>query len=382
MSGTTICIDCRYIRERPSGISPLVQALVDHVPGQCPEWSFLFLKHPKGPARLSPAPNVREVVVTQEANGPATLLWLSRIVDLRSVDLFHATFNILPRGLPMKTVVTLCDVMWMNHPEWCRDPGLWGHVQTQFFQLGIRQTLRSATRIAAISQATKDEIAKLDPRAAERTRITLLGVSEEFHVLDGPAGERAVDDARAKWLPGAKRYVLTVGQFAGYKNHERVVRAFAQAFADDPTVHLGLVQRLGEGQRTLQPIARDLGVGDRVHFLSGVPFPELVALYNGALCLCHPSLEEGFGNPPSEALACACPIVTSNRSSMPQVSGDAALFVDPESVDAIANALRRVATEPGLAAGMRERGLRRAKELSWRAFADANLAVYRETLSL
>jgi glycosyltransferase involved in cell wall biosynthesis len=359
-----------------------VQALVDHVPALCPEWNFLFLKHPKGPPRLSPATNVHEVVVKEEANGPATLLWLPYVVDLRGIDLFHATFNILPRGLSMKTVVTLCDVMWMKNPEWCRGPGVWGHVETIFYQAGIRRTLAEATRIAAISNATRDEIATLDQAAAARTRVTLLGVSEEFHRLSGPEGERAISEARTKRLPGADRYVLTVGQFAGYKNHERVVRAFAQAVGDDASIHLGLVQRLGPGQQALEPIAKSLGVADRVHFLSGVPFPELVALYNGALCLCHPSLMEGFGNPPSEALGCGCPIVTSNRSSMPQVSGDAGLYVDPESVDSIASALRRVAYEPGLAEGMRARGLRRAKELSWRAFAEANVEIYRETLAL
>ena len=380
MKRRAICIDCRYIRERPSGISPLVQALVDHVPELCPDWDFLFLKHPKGPHRLSQAANTRDVVVPQEANGPATLLWLPWVVDLGGIDVFHATFNILPRGLRMKTVVTLCDVMWMKNPEWCRVPGPWGHVETVFYQHGIKRTLREATRIAAISQATKEEIATLDAEAAERTRVTLLGVSEEFRVLSGNDGQRAIADVKVKWLPGAERFVLTVGQFAGYKNHERVVRAFAAAFGGDPGVHLGLVQRLGAGPKALEPIARSLGVHERVHFLSGVPFSELIALYNGALCLCHPSLQEGFGNPPSEALACGCPIVTSNRSSMPQVSGDAALYVDPEDVDAIAAALRKVASDPDLAAGMRARGLERAKALRWKAFAEANVEVYREVV--
>ena len=381
MNRKTVCIDCRYIRERPSGIAPLVHALVDHAPKLCPQWDFLLLRHPKAPGRLSREPNTREVVVKEEANGPATLLWLPHVVDLRGVDLFHGTFNILPRGLRMKSVVTLCDVMWMNNPEWCRGPGLWGLVETAFYQQGIRQTLRGATRIAAISQATKDEIGKLDRAAFERTRVTLLGVSDDFVRLQGPEGEKAIVDAKQRWIPAAKSYVLSVGQFAGYKNHERVVRAFAKAFSDRSDVHLGLVQRLGKGPDTLRPIAEALGVGARVHFLSGLPFEDLVALYNGALCLCHPSLQEGFGNPPSEALACGCPVVTSNRSSMPEVSGDAALYVDPEDVGAIAAALRRVHDDPELAAGMRTRGLQRAKELSWKRFAEENVGVYRELLS-
>ncbi|MGZ3424654.1 MAG: glycosyltransferase family 4 protein [Polyangiales bacterium] len=371
-----VCIDCRYIRERPSGISPLVQALVDHAPEMCPDWDFLFLKHPKGPPRLSPRDNTRDVIVPQEANGPATLFYLPRVVDLSRVDLFHATFNILPAGLKMPTVVTLCDVMWMKYPHWARSPGPWGFVETLFYQRGIRQTLRHASRIAAISDATRREIASLDAAADARTRVTLLGVSDEFHVLED---REFVATTQEKWLPSSKKFVLTVGQFAPYKNQEAALRGFARAFGADPSMHYGLVQRLGAGEQTLRPIARDLGVGDRVHFLSGVPFRELVALYNGAHCLLHPSLYEGFGNPPSEALAAGCPVVTSNRSSMPEVSLDAAEYCDPEDVVSIAHALER-ASDPDRARIMREKGLVRAAELSWRAFAERNVEIYRELL--
>jgi glycosyltransferase involved in cell wall biosynthesis len=375
-----ICIDCRYIRERPSGIFWLVQALVDHLPRLAPDLRFLLLKHPRAPARLSDYPNVEERVVKQEANGPATLLYLPRVVDLRGVRLFHATFNILPAGLEMPSVVTLCDVMWLKHPYWARSPGLWGYVETLFYQRGIRQALRHATRIGAISQATKDEIGTIDRAAYERTRVTLLGVAPEFRPLEGAEARAEIDRVRTKWVPGASRYVLTVGQYIGYKNHERVVRAFASAFADHPEIHLALVQRLGEGERVLGPIVRELSLEGRVHFLSGLSLPELVALYNGAITLCHPSLYEGFGNPPVEALASGCPVVTSNRSSMPEVSAVAGILVNPEDVADIAGALRRVAFEPGLAEGMRARGLTRAKELTWEAFARGNLAIYREIL--
>ncbi len=99
-----------------------------------------------------------------------------------------------------------------------------------------------------------------------------------------------------------------------------------------------------------------------------------MTLYSGALALCHPSLYEGFGNAPAEAMACGCPVVTSNRSSMPVVSGVAALLVNPEETDEIAAALLRVASEPELAESMRQRGLMRAVELTWKSFADASLS--------
>jgi glycosyltransferase involved in cell wall biosynthesis len=375
-----VCIDCRYIRERPSGIGILTQMLVDHLPRLAPDLRFLLLAHPKAPGRLSAAPNVTETVVRQEANGPATLLWLPRVVDLSGVALFHATFNILPAGLRMPAVVTLCDVMWIKHADWARAPGLWGHVETVFYRRGIWHALRRATRLAAISQATKDEIGTVFAPAFDRTRVTLLGVAPEFRPLMGEGGQAMVDAARAKWLPGVPRYVFTVGQFSGYKNHVRVLQAFARAFADHPDVHMAYVQRLGPGQKALRPLARDLGVESRVHFLSGLSGGDLVALYNGALVLCHPSLYEGYGNAPAEALATGCPVVTSNRSSMPEVSGDAALLVDPESVPEIAAALSKAAFDQQVRATLRARGLARAKELTWEAFARANLEIYREIL--
>jgi glycosyltransferase involved in cell wall biosynthesis len=379
----TICIDARYLRERPSGIATIVQAIVDHVPGWAPELDFLLLKHPNAPGRLSAAPNVREVVVRQEANGPATLFFLPRLVDFDGVDLYHGPFNILPHGLEMRTVVTINDVMWLTHPQWAQSPGIWKYVETPFYQHGIKNALRHATRIIAISQATKREIEKLDPRAADRTRVVLEGVSSGFRPTGDEVGRAAIEAARTKHLGDPhRRYVLSVGQYVGYKNHDTVLRAFALAFGKDSDVHLAFVQRLGSGPEVLGPMARDLGVGGRVHFLHGVPFPELVHLFQGAMVLCHPSLVEGFGNCPSEAMMAGCPVVTSNRSSMPEVSGSAALLVDPEDPADVARALARVAGEPELAASMSARGMVRAAELTWEACARGTLDVYRETLGL
>ncbi|MGZ5970284.1 MAG: glycosyltransferase family 4 protein, partial [Polyangiales bacterium] len=244
---------------------------------------------------------------------------------------------------------------------------------------GIRRALERSARIATISDASRQEIARVHPPAADKTRVTLLGVGDEWRPPREEERE-SVEKMRAKWVPGARRYVLTVGQFAGYKNHAAVVRAFARAFADDPSMHLALVQRLGRGS-VLGPLIEELGLRGRVHFLKNVPFEELRALYWGAVCLCHPSLAEGFGNPPSEALGAGCPVVTSNRSSMPEVSAGAGLLVDPESDEAIAEALKKVANDPALAAKMRADGLERVKRFRWKKTAEDTLAIYREVLA-
>ncbi|MBK7398600.1 MAG: glycosyltransferase family 4 protein [Myxococcales bacterium] len=373
-----IALDCRYIRERPSGIGPYVEGLVEHLPRLAPDLHFLLLKHPLAPARLSLAPNVHEVVVPYDPNGPETMWLLPRLVDFRGVSLYHGTFNILPAGLPVPAMITLCDVMWMTHPERCRKPGPWGAVETRFFQHGIRRTLRDAIRIHTISDASKREIGKLAPSGAARTSVLPFGVADGWRPAESEADRAAAAAAaRQKWVPGAARYVLTVGQYAGYKNHEGVIRAFSRAFDEEPGMHLALVQRLGQGSRLLDLI-RDEGLEGRVHFLKNVPQAELQALFWGATCLCHPSFEEGFGNPPCEALGSGLPVVTSNVSSMPEVSGDAALLVDPHDVDEIAAALQRIAGDPDLAAELRARGLVRAQIYQWRHTAEDTLAVYRE----
>ncbi len=377
----TVCIDCRYIRERPSGISVVVQSLVDYIPKAAPDLDFLLLKNPKGPERLSIEPNVREQVVKEEPNGPATLFWMSRLVDFSKVDVYHNPFNIYPYGMKIPTVVTLADVMWIKHPQWAKSTGWWGHVEVAFFTAGMWNVIRKADHIITISEATRKEIGTLDPNALSRVTVAFEGISDDFHPLEGVEGQRIIDGVKRRYLHSAARYILTVGQFAAYKNHETVLRAFAKAFGDQPDVHLALVQRLGKGPQVLRPIATQLGVNDRVHFLHNVPLLDLVALYNGAIALCHPSLYEGFGNPPAEALGCGCPVVTSNRSSMPEVSGEAAILVDPEDVTDVASALRKVAGDPAVRTSMRERGLARAKELTWAVHAQGCLDAYRKMLT-
>ena len=364
-----ICIDCRYVRPRPSGIGEVTAQLAAHAPALMPEARFLLLKHPEAP-RLSKSPNVEERIVDYAANGPVTMWALPRLVDLSGVALFHAPFNILPAGLRMPTVTTVHDVMWLMRPDLAAQRGWRGRVDRIFYRNGIRRALRRSARIACVSAATAADIASVEPRAAARTRVTLSGVDPMFRPIADPFP-----------APRGGRYILSVGQFAPYKNHAAVLKAFARLAPDLPDLDLIFVQRQGARFAELKVQAAALSVADRVSFVPSVDREALVRLYNGALALAHPSLMEGFGNPLAEAMACGCPVVTSDRSAMPEVTGGAALLVDPTDVDAIAAALRRVATEPALAADLRARGLARAAQLSWRAFAEANVAIYRELLA-
>lgn len=369
-----ICIDCRYIGPKPSGIGAVVRGLVDHLPDLAPDWHFSLLRNPQRREALSEAGNVTEIEVKAEANGPATMWWLGKLVNFSGVDLFHAPANILPRGLPVPAVTTVHDVMWLTNPEWCK-PGVGGLIERQFFRHGINRALNQSRMITTVSEATRQAIIALHPRLEARVVSSLSGVDPRFR-----PSKVARTDAERLGLP-ARPFVLCVGQSAPYKNHENALRGFALAFANCPDIDLVLLQRRNAGMPDLGRYAQSLGLAGRVHFPSGYSEEDLPLLYNAASVLLHPSLCEGFGNPLAEAMASGLPVVTSNLSAMPEVTGGAALLVDPRDPADIAAALRRVLDEPGLAEGLREAGLARAKAFKWQRFAADHLAVYRSALA-
>lgn len=369
-----IALDCRYIGPRPSGIAEVVGALVRHLPQIAPEYEFVLLRNHRRAEPLSRATNVREVVVRSPANGPVTLLHLPLAVDLQGIDLFHAPANILPGGLRMPAITTVHDVMWLTHPEFC-NPRPWGRVERRFYRHGITRALQRSALIATVSEASRAAICKVSPAAAERVFVTRSGVADDFHPV---ARDRA---ALARiGVPPGRRYCLLVGQGAPYKNHEGALHAFALAFAKTADIDLVLVRRRGDTGPALEHLASQLGLIGRVHFLDAVDHADLVQLYSGAEALLHPSFIEGFGNPVAEAMACGCPVITSNCSAMPEVAGGAALLTDPRDPGAIAAALTQVIGDPTLADRMRARGLARAAELDWRTFAEANLVLYQRVL--
>lgn len=353
----------------------MVAALVQHLPSLAPELDFTFLRHASRTERLNEAPNVREIVISSPANGPITMLHLPFAVDLSGIDLFHAPANIMPGGLHMPVVTTIHDVMWLTDPLWC-NPRPWGRVERIFYGHGIARAMARAAAIATVSAASRDAICALAPAATARVFVIQSGVAPDF----APA---ARDDAFLTRIgvPAGRRFCLVVGQGAPYKNHEGALRAFALVCSERSDLDLVMVRRRSDGGTQLARLADDLGLAGRVHFLPVIDRAALVQLYCAAEALLHPSFAEGFGNPVAEAMACGCPVVTSNVSAMPEVAGGAAMLADPHDPGAIATALRQVVEDCALAAELRARGLKRAAKLDWREFASANLALYRQVLS-
>ncbi len=367
-----VSIDARYIRERPSGIGAYVQALVDRVPLLAPADTFHFWANPKAKRPLSTAPNTSETTVGAGANSLPTLLYPSRLVDLGDVDVLHAPFNILGRGVRCNTVVTIHDLMWLLTPTLCEGLNLATPALALFYRDGILRALREATRLIAISNATADSIVSVIPSAKSRLRVIPHGVEARF----SPPKDPELARRRAATLLGSDApFFFVVGQNAPYKNHEGILEGYA-ASGLAPRVRLVFLQRLYAGAK-LPKRARALGVTEGVSFLSGLSDDDVLTLLQSALALIQFSRNEGFGMPALEAMACGTPVVASTIPPLVEILGDAGLFSHFDG-RTLGQSLKRIASEPRLRDELSSQGLERAYGFSWDRAAQSHLDVYRE----
>lgn len=371
-----ICLDCRTVKPLASGIGYVVRTLAETLPDMAPDWQFTFLRHRSATQRLSVAANVREVELAAEANGPISMWALPHVLDLSGIDLFHAPANILPAGLSsIKRVTTIHDLMWLDRPELC-GTGLWHQIERRFYRHGIRRALHQSDAIISVSEATRQTV------LAQRRQVS-APVTTIHPAVEPAAFTSAQRDATLHRL-GLDRgnYVLTVGQAAPYKNHSGALRGFAEAFGNSCTIKMVFVQRRSAGAESLLALAKALGIEDRVLVLPHITQDELTCLYAGAMALLHPSFYEGFGLPLAEAMASGCPVIASDCSAMPEVTGGAALLIDPHSPSSIGAALIQLRSDAQLREALCVAGKKRIEAFDKRRFAIAHLDVYRQVLAL
>lgn len=296
----------------------------------------------------------------------SNMMPMERIIG--EVDLFHATNLVMPPLRRAKGVFTVYDLTFMLFPDF--------HVKGM--QSFARETKRSAERadgLIAISEHTRQDAIEHLGIPAERIKVTLLAADERYRVIHDREPVAAV---AAKY--GIDReYILYTGTLEPRKNVPALVRAFHQLRQETKLPHrLVLAGRKGWLYEQIFAEVAELGLTDEVIFTGYVPDEDLPFLYNGASLFAYPSFYEGFGLPPLEAMACGCPVVTSNRSSLPEVVGEAGLLIDPDRADDLAAAMVRVLSDRELAADMRSAGIARAAGFSWERCGRETLAIYED----
>ena len=253
------------------------------------------------------------------------------VKDLRrdGVELYHGLSGELPEGLSaagIPGVVTVHDLIFLRHPEFY--PAL----DAFFYKLKFRKMLREATRIIAISACTKRDILYYGDFPEDRIDLVYQSCSTRF---SQPVSPSLLVEARRKYrLP--QRYVLNVGTVELRKNILLGIRAMAKLPAD---LHLVIVGRQTKYQKQLDAEIRKLGLGNRIHFLQGVPNTLLPAVYRQAEAFIYPSRYEGFGVPVIEAIQSGLPVVAATGSCLEEAGGPDSLYVDPDDADGAAAAV-------------------------------------------
>lgn len=279
--------------------------------------------------------------------------------------LWHAPYYIRPfAGLP-RPVVTVFDIIGHMVPQ-----ALSWRARVMF-ELSLRASLRGAAHIITSSYATQRDLISAYGVGAERVTVVPLAADARFT----PQPEHLIERMRRRYqLP--PRYVVYLGSNKPHKNITMLIDAFAAVQTDAVLVIAGQWDA-----RFPQSIERmhQLHLNERVRFIHNIADHEVPALLGGATVFVFPSLCEGFGLPPLEAMACGAPVIVSNTSSLPEVVGDAGLLVAPERV-AFTNAIQHVLNDAALRHQLHERGLQRAATFTWAKTAQQTLRVYAQVV--
>lgn len=296
-------------------------------------------------------------------------------VDLRreGAELFHAPHYVLPPLTPCKSIVTIHDCIHLRFPQYLPNKLAYGYARGSLWVAAHR-----SNRVLTVSEASKRDILRYFHIPDKKVDVIYNAIDERFH--QRPC-EEDITHVRERYQLNDP-FILYAGNIKPHKNLERLIEAFHMLRRGElEHVKLLIIGDEISKYATLRRAVHKYKLHKHVRFLGFVPDQTLAILYRLADVFVFPSLYEGFGLPPLEAMASGTPVVTSNVSSLPEVVGDAALLIDPYDSAAIAHAIRRVLTEPALRDDLRTRGLARVHEFSWERSVRRVRAIYEEVLA-
>ena len=295
---------------------------------------------------------------------------LAMDLNFAGSHLYHSTGHLLPRLRTMRTVFTLHDVIPFLFPE----HHLWQN--KIFFEIMLPRFLQHADAIIAVSRNTKRDALRVLNLPPEKIHVISEGIDDQFSPVTDPQQLAAV---RQRYnLP--QRFVLTVGTLEPRKNHTMLLHAFGALLATEPDVVLAIAGKHGWLYQDFLAALDNSGLEPHVRLLNRVPDADLPALMSAASVFAFPSLYEGFGLPPLEAMACGTPVLCSTAASLPEVVGEGGWLLNPLAPAEWTRAMQRLLSEPEARSTLIERARKQAANFTWRKTAIATRAVYQQLL--
>lgn len=368
-----IGIDGRYIQDQYHGIGRYTYELILKLAEGQPQHEFVVFYNP---AYANNRFNIKRFGEFKNISLIKTGLKLfrlqqqfvwPRLIRQHQIDLFHSPYFDGP-WLPTRctTFITIHDLIFDRYPAFMPKRYMW-----PIYHLLTRLNIWRSDHILAVSEATKQDIVELYGVPASDVSITYGAVAPSF----APVSQSKINKFREKYrLP--EKFVLTVGTFRPQKNVATLIKAFA-LIADRCDVQLVLAGKPdSRWEDPVTPLIQSLGLQDRVMLLDHIAEDDLPTLYSAATLFAFPSIIEGFGLPPLEAMACGTAVVTSNTTSLPEVVGNAGITVDPHSPEELSKALFRCLTDQAYRQQLEEKGLVRAAQFNWGRTAQQTMQSY------
>jgi glycosyltransferase involved in cell wall biosynthesis len=367
-----IAIDARKLRDY--GIGTYVRNLLRQLARTDHKTEYVVLCRNWDLDQLNDlGPNFRLVSESSPGYSVREQLTVPRDLWRERVDLFHAPHYVLPALTPCRSVVTIHDCIHLRFPQYLPSKLGYAYARTSLWMATHR-----SSRIMTVSEASKRDILEYYKVPAEKIDVIYNGIDDRF--CQTPA-EEDVTRVRERYQL-EDPFILYAGNVKPHKNLKRLIEAFdILRQGEFENVKLVMIGDDISKYAVLRHAVHRHQLHKHVRFLGFVPHRTLAVLYRLAGVFVFPSLYEGFGLPPLEAMASGTPVITSNVSSLPEVVGDAAVLIDPLQTEAIADAMRRVLTDEALRAAMRQRGLERARAFSWERSIARVREIYNEVLS-
>jgi len=354
---------------RSAGANRYIHGLLSSLPlvdGDIRYTAFLGERRARFPGltlRLSRLPTYRP---------PVRILWEQLVQPLalvrEGIDLLHALAFVSPLLSPCPVVVTVYDLSFVLLPH------SFPKVKRLYLSLFTPLSVKRARRIIAVSRNTRNDLMRLWNISPEKIDVIYCGVDSSLRPLER---EKVSRFRRERGLP--ERFILYLGTLEPRKNLVRLLEAYARLPAESRP-HLVMAGAKGWGYEAIGARVEELGLEGQVLFPGYIPQEEKALWYNAAEILVYPSLYEGFGLPPLEAMACGTPVVASCRASLPEVVGEAGVLVDPLDTEAMAQAMHDLLEDQTWRESLRDKGLKRARQFSWEKAARETVRVYRRAL--
>ncbi len=375
-----IVMDARVLTGRFTGDRTYWKSLIHSLAAIDSENEYLLLSRtPIEPTELPTTPNFVAQVVPAKNERTWTMFALPAAARAARANLIHGQYTMPPKILcPCPFVTTVHDVSFQIFPEWfpLRDRIL--------MNVTVPASMRSAAHVITDSESSRKDILRAYGLPPAHVSAILLGLTPGFEQASA-GGEAAIQRDRKlieERYGIADPFILCLGVLQPRKNLNRLAEAYGKLKARYGLPHkLVFVGKAGwlQGRQAILDAAKSTGgdaVTEDILFPGYAPDDELAVWYRAADLFVHPSLYEGFGIPPLEAMACGTPLVVSNAPALPEIVGDVALQPDPMDIDGWAEAMYRVLTDAELRADMRAAGPQRAIEFSWQETARKTLQIY------